>query len=123
MKYLTALLGNLIFTSSAFAMAGSPGGGQKGGGSLLGLLLPMVIVFGVFYLLLIRPQQKQQKKVKAMLDSMQKGDDVITRAGIYGRIHGIAEGIVTLEIAPNVKIRVGREHIGAIVGKEDALKK
>ena len=122
MKYLSGLLLNLGLVSNAFAMAGQPGGGKEGG-SLVGLLLPMVIVFAIFYLLLIRPQQKQQKKVKAMLETLQKGDDIITRGGIHGKIFGIADNIVTLEVADNVKIKINREHIGVVKGKEDFLKK
>lgn len=125
MKFLTALFLNLTFVSSAFAMAGQPGGGTGGkeGGSLVGLLLPMVVVFAIFYLLLIRPQQKQQKKMKAMLESAQKGDEIITRGGIHGRIVGIADNIITLEIAENIKIKIGREYIGIVKGKETAVKK
>lgn len=124
MKYLSALMVNLAFIPNAMAMTAQPGGGGKeGGGSLLSLLLPMVIVFAIFYLLLIRPQQKQQKKVKAMLDSVQKGDNIITRGGIHGRIMGIADNIVTLEIADNVKIKINREHIGVVKGKEEMIKK
>lgn len=122
MKYLIAAAG-LLFSSNAWAMAGQPGGGKEGGGGIVGLLLPMVIVFAIFYLLLIRPQQKQQKKVKAMLESMQKGDDVITRGGIHGKIDGIAEGVVMLTIAPNVKIKINKEHIGVIKGKEEMTTK
>lgn len=117
MKYLAVLLANLTFATNAFAMAGQPGGKESGGG-IAGMLLPMVIVFAIFYLLLIRPQQKQQKKIKAMLNSMQKGDDVITRGGIYGKIIGMADNIITLEIAPNVKIKIAKEQIGVVQGKE-----
>lgn len=123
MKYLTALFVNLVFVGDAFAMAGQPGGGKEGGGGILSLMLPMVIVFAIFYLLLIRPQQKQQKKIKAMLGSMQRGDEVITRGGIHGKIEGIADNIVTLLIAPNVKIKINREHIGVVKGKEEVTTK
>jgi len=123
MKYLAGIILNLTLVSNAFAMAGGQGAGGKQGGGLFGLLVPMVIVFGVFYLLLIRPQQKQQKKVKAMLEAMQKGDDVITRGGIHGRIHGLADNLVTLEIADNVRIKINKEHIGVVKGKEAALQK
>ena len=120
MKYLAALFVNLAFVSNAFAMAGQPAqGGKEGGGGLLGLFLPMIIVFGIFYLLLIRPQQKQQKKIRSMLETMQRGDEVITRGGIHGRIAGIAEGVITLEIADNVKIKINKEYIGVVKGKEE----
>jgi preprotein translocase subunit YajC len=95
-------------------MAGQPGAGGQQGGGLMGLFLPMIVVFGIFYFLMIRPQQKQAKKVRAMLDALKKGDDVIMRSGIHGRIHGIADNIVTLEIAENVKIKVNRDQVGVV---------
>lgn len=115
MKYVIAVLVNLTFVSNAWAMSGQSGG-KEGGGSIVGLLLPMVIVFAIFYLLLIRPQQKQQKKMKEMLGAIQKGDDVVTRGGIHGKITGIADNILTLEIADNVKVKIGREFVGVIKG-------
>lgn len=124
MKYLSAILVNLIFVSNAFAMAGQPGGGGKeGGGGLLGLFLPMIIVFGIFYLLLIRPQQKQQKKMRNMLEAIQRGDEVITRGGIHGKVAGLDNGIISLEIAKNVNIKINKEYIGVVKGKEEPEKK
>lgn len=123
MRYITGAIVSLFAASDLFAMAGAPGTGKEGGGGIVSMLLPMVIVFAIFYLLLIRPQQKQQKKTKAMLESMQKGDMVITRGGIHGKIHGIADNIVTLEIADNVKIKINKEFIGVVQGKENILKK
>ena len=123
MKYLSAILVNLVFVSNAFAMTGQGGGGKEGGGGLLGLFLPMIIVFGIFYLLLIRPQQKQQKKVKGMLEAIQRGDEVVTRGGIHGRIASIDNGVISLEVANNVKIKINKEYIGVVKGKEELEKK
>lgn len=104
---------NLI--NNAYAMAGQPAGGaQGGGGGFMGMLPVMLIVFAIFYFMMIRPQQKQAKKIKAMLESLKKGDDVVTRGGIHGKIHGIAENIVTLEIADNVRIKLNRDQVGFI---------
>lgn len=104
---------NLI--STAHAMASQPGaGGAQGGGGMAGLFLPMIVVFGIFYFLMIRPQQKQAKKVKAMLEAVRKGDDVITRSGIHGKVHGIADNVVTLEIAENVRIKMNKDQIGFV---------
>lgn len=116
MKYLVSIALSLFISADAFAMAGQQADGKQGG--LMGMMLPMVVIFAIFYLLLIRPQQKQQKKVKAMLASIQKGDDVITSGGIHGKIEGLADDVVTLLIAPNVKIKINRGYIGAVVGKE-----
>lgn len=121
MKYVASTFISMLIAGNAFAMA-QPQGGAKGSGSIFGLMLPMVIVFAIFYLLLIRPQQKQQKKMKAMLASVERDDEVITRGGIHGKVAGIAEGIITLEIAQNVKIKINREYIATVKGKEPTKK-
>ncbi len=96
-------------------MAGQQGGAPgAGGGGAFGFFVPMIVVFAIFYFLMIRPQQKQAKKVKIMLEVMRKGDDVVTRSGIHGKVHGIAENIVTLEIAENVKIKINKDQIGFV---------
>lgn len=72
---------------------------------------PLLLIFVIFYFLLIRPQKTQQKKVQAMIAAMRKGDAVITRAGIYGKVAGIADNIVTVEIAENVRVKMTRDAI------------
>lgn len=72
---------------------------------------PLLLIFVIFYFLLIRPQKAQQKKLQAMVAAMRKGDSVITRAGIYGKVAGIAENIVTVEIAENVRVKMTRDAI------------
>lgn len=110
------MLGLLI--NNAYAMAGQGGGaagaGQGGTGGLMGMFLPMIIVFGIFYLLMIRPQQKQAKKIRAMLEAVKKGDQIVTRSGIHATVYGIADNIVTLEIAENVKIKMNKDQIGVV---------
>ena len=74
--------------------------------------LPLIIIFGIFYFILIRPQQQKQKKHKLMLDSVQKGDKVITIGGIYGIIRDIKGETLTLEVAKDVVINTTRNAIG-----------
>jgi len=74
--------------------------------------LPLIIIFAIFYFILIRPQQQKQKKHKVMLDSIQKGDKVITIGGIYGIIKEIKGEVLTLEIAKDVLINTTRSAIG-----------
>ncbi|HAJ32424.1 MAG TPA: preprotein translocase subunit YajC [Candidatus Atribacteria bacterium] len=74
--------------------------------------LPLIIIFAIFYFILIRPQQQKQKEHKLMLDSMQKGDKVITIGGIYGIIRDIEGDTLTLEIAKDVVINTTRNAIG-----------
>lgn len=74
--------------------------------------LPLIIIFAIFYFILIRPQQQKQKKHKSMLDSLQKGDKVITIGGLYGIIREIKGDVLTLEIAKDVVINTTRSAIG-----------
>ncbi len=74
--------------------------------------LPLIIIFAIFYFILIRPQQQKQKKHKIMLDSIQKGDKVITIGGLYGIIRDIKGDVLTLEIAKDVIVNATRNAIG-----------
>ena len=102
--------------TSAYAMGGAPGGGSGGGGDW-GFIITMGIIFVIFYFLLIRPQQKKQKELKAMLDNLAYGDTVMTTGGIHGKITGLADAVITLEIADKVRIKVARSAIGAVLQK------
>ncbi|BCL74757.1 preprotein translocase subunit YajC [Jeongeupia sp. HS-3] len=73
--------------------------------------LPMVVIFVLFYFLLIRPQQKRAKEQRAMLDALQKGDEVVTSGGTLGRIVKVSEQYITLELADNVEILVQRASV------------
>jgi preprotein translocase subunit YajC len=69
-------------------------------------LVMMALMFGVFYFLIIRPQSKKAKEHARMLDQLQKGDQVITRGGIIGRVSGVQDGVLVLEIQEKVRVRV-----------------
>jgi preprotein translocase subunit YajC len=101
----------------AFAMGGSPGGaagGAGGGMAAFQQIIPLVFMFAIFYFLLIRPQQKKAKAHKALLESMKKGDNVITAGGVHGKIVAVDNDIVTLEVANNVNIKITKSYIAAI---------
>lgn len=74
-------------------------------------VIPLLFFFLIFYFLLIRPQQKRMKTHREFLSKLKKGDEVITSSGMYGKIVGITESIVTLEIAEGVKIKIDKGHI------------
>jgi preprotein translocase subunit YajC len=84
-------------------------------GSPLGFLLPLIGMFVIFYVLLIRPQQKRQRELQKMIESLRKGDRVMTTGGIYGTVVGVKDRIVVLRIAENVKIEVAKQAISALV--------
>jgi preprotein translocase subunit YajC len=68
-------------------------------------------MFGVFWFILIRPQVKKQKDHQAMLSALKSGDMVITRGGMIGKISGIANDVVTLELQEKVRVRVLRAYV------------
>jgi preprotein translocase subunit YajC len=76
-------------------------------------VLPFVLIFGIMYLLIFRPQAKKQKQHRAMIESLKKGDKVVTAGGIHGTIAGVKEkeDIIFVKIADNVKIEVSRSSI------------
>jgi preprotein translocase subunit YajC len=106
-----------MLVDSAYAMGNMGGGGGAGGGTDFGFMIVMAILFAIFYFLLIRPQQQKQKEVKNMLANLAHGDTVITSGGIHGKIAAITDTVVTLEIAQNVRIKVARSFISAVLQK------
>ena len=84
--------------------------------SPLGMLFPMALIFLIFYFLLIRPQARQQKERENMWKSLDKGDDVVTAGGIHGKVVGVTDDVLTLEIGSlkggdKVRVKVSRTKI------------
>src|SRR5258706_16421923 len=77
-------------------------------------MLMMLMIFGIFYFIMIRPQVKRQKQHQAMLAKLGKGDEVITRGGVIGKITGVSDdGVMVLELQEKVRVRVPRAYIEA----------
>ena len=79
-------------------------------------LIPVLGIVAVFYFLLFRPQQQKAKEHTNMLENLKKNDDVITSGGLYGKVVALETEVVTLEIAPNVRVRVSRPQITTVLG-------
>ena len=80
-------------------------------------LLPMIGIFVVFYFLLIRPQQKRAKEQKAMMEALQKGDEVVTAGGMLGRVSKVVDAYVTIEVATGTEITVQKSAITTLMPK------
>ena len=93
------------------------GQGQSSGGGFLGFI-PLILIFLIFYFLLILPQQKRQKEHQKMLQSLRKGDKVITSGGILGTIVGVKDDVIVLKIAENVKVEFLKSSVSQIVSRE-----
>jgi preprotein translocase subunit YajC len=98
--------------SIAYAMGAGPGG--ETGGFLATPLLPIILMLAIMWFLLIRPQQKKQKEHREMVSNLKKGDVIITSGGLYGRITGLTDVTLTVEIADKVRVKVSRGHIAGL---------
>lgn len=101
----------------AYAMGGGGSGGAGGQGGGIGAFLPLILMFAIFYFLLIRPQQKKAKQHKQLLAALKKGDRVVSSGGLHGVVTGLTDEVVTMEIAPKVRVKVARGSIAGIAGK------
>ena len=76
-------------------------------GSGIGQFIPLILIFVIFYFFLIRPQQKKVKEHKAMVESLKRGDKVVTSGGITGTVERLIDNDkVEVEIAENVKVEI-----------------
>jgi preprotein translocase subunit YajC len=82
-------------------------------GDLIGSLLPLIVLFAIFYFLIIRPQQKQQKEHKAMLESLEKGDKIVTNGGLIVEITKVEENFLTVKSTDDSVLRVARNYVAA----------
>jgi len=102
----------------AYAM-GTGGTGSAGGqGSSFGAFVPLILMFAIFYFLLIRPQQKKAKLHREMISAMKKGDRVVSSGGLHGVVTGLTDDVVTMEIAPKIRVKVSRGSI-SVVGRSE----
>ena len=100
----------------AYAMGGG-GTGEGGGTGGFGAFIPLILMFVIFYFLLIRPQQKKTKQHRELLATLKKGDRVVSSGGLHGVITGITDDIVTMEIAPKVRVKVSRASVSGVTSK------
>lgn len=81
--------------------------------STIEMLFPFIFIFVIFYFLIIRPQSKRMKTHDQFLTNLKRGDEVITSGGILGKVDGLTDQFVTLEISDGVKIKMLRKQVAA----------
>ena len=112
---------NLMFPFISVAYAQSS---DSASGSAFFQFIPLILILGVFWFLIIRPQQKKQKEHQRMVDSLRKGDKVVTNGGIFGTIVKVGDDRLTLEIASKIQIQLERHQVSRMdkktgVNKDD----
>ena len=100
-----------MFITEAWAQAAAPGGAD------LMSMLPIILMFVVLYFVMIRPQMKRAKEHKAMVDALQKGDEVVAAGGVLGRIIAVTDAYITVEIAANTEVTVQRGAVQTLLPK------
>ena len=80
-------------------------------GSVIGSFLPLIILFAIFYFLIIRPQQRQQKAHKAMLESLKKGDQIITNGGLMAVIAKTEEDFIKIKLNDDTLVKLDRAYV------------
>jgi len=101
--------------SNAYAQAGSAPAGQ--GIGLLGSPLVFIIVMVAMMFFMFRSQSKRQKELRAMIASIAKGDEIVTNGGMAGRVDEVGDSFLTVEIAPNVKIKLQKTAVSLVLPK------
>lgn len=98
-------------TSTGSSQESAPASKPTGGGGGWDVFVLFGVMILVFYFLMIRPQQKRQKKHKEMTESLKRGDNIITTAGIYGRVENVEAETVVLEIAKGTQIKMLKSQV------------
>ena len=85
--------------------------------SMLASFIPLILIFLIFYFLLIRPQQKKQKEHKVLLDSIQRGYEILSSGGILGKVIKVDNDKLTVEISKGVNVTIIRSTVADVIKK------
>lgn len=107
-----------MFATEAFAGAPNPGNPAQPGPGLENFLPMMIIMFIIIYFFIIRPQSRRQKETKKLLESVKKGDKVVTVGGILGLVVNVKGNVVTLKIAPDTEVDFRKTAVASVVTPE-----
>lgn len=87
--------------------------GVGGSNPLVGLF-PILLIVIIFYFILYRPNMQRQKKLRAMIEGLDKGDKIITNGGVYGTVVEVRKDVVMLKISDQVKIKISRNAVASL---------
>jgi preprotein translocase subunit YajC len=103
-----------MLISNAFAQSAPAAGSDAGG---LMSFIPLILMFVVLYFIMIRPQMKRQKEMKAMLEALAAGDEVITVGGILGKVTAVKDQYITVEIVPGTEVQMQKNAVTSVLPK------
>ena len=100
-----------------------PQGGGNTTDSLISTLIMFALIIGIFYFMILRPQQKRQKERQKMLDSVKKGDKVVTAGGLHGTVAGLDDKTILLQVSENVKMKFDRSAVTLVMREGETTEK
>ncbi|MEK6578005.1 MAG: preprotein translocase subunit YajC [Bdellovibrionota bacterium] len=109
---------NALAEGNALPVAPVPGGNQTpqpAAPSLAMNMVPMIVIFGIIYFMMLRPQQKKMKEQQNMISTLKHGDEIVTASGILGKITGITDKVVTLEVANDVRLKMMKSQVAQVI--------
>ena len=106
-----------MLMSSAYAQSAPAATAGGDLGSSLMSMLPLVLMFVVLYFIMIRPQMKRQKELKAMLDALAKGEEVVTTGGLLGKITQLGDSQIGLDVGNGVTVQLQRSAVVQVLPK------
>jgi len=109
------LLLTLLGPETAHAM-GATGASAEGGGGGSSMLIMLVAIFAIFYFLMIRPESKRRKERQSMIDSLARGDKIVTIGGLHGEVQDVHDDKIVIRIAENLKVEIAKT---AVSGKRN----
>ncbi|WP_295047166.1 preprotein translocase subunit YajC [uncultured Paracoccus sp.] len=107
-----------MFVTPAYAQAAA--GGAAPGAALM-QFIPLILIFAIMYFLMIRPQQKRVKQHREMVAALKKGDQIVTQGGIIGKVAGVRDDELEVEIATGVRVRVVRGTVSQVLSRTEPV--
>jgi preprotein translocase subunit YajC len=107
----------MFWIADAYAQAAGAPAGPTGIEAVIQLIGPFIIIIPIIYFLIIRPQQRMRKQHADLLASITKGDTIITAGGLIGKVKGVADDELRIELAPNVEVRMLRGSVAEVKNK------
>lgn len=105
------------------AMAQTADAAAPGGAAAFAQFLPFVLIFVIMYFLMIRPQQKKMRELKAMVDALRRGDQVVTQGGVIGKVHKVGEdNTLELEVSEGVRLKVLKSAVTQVLSRTEPAK-
>jgi len=106
-----------FWMADALAQEGGGGAAAPGAGAGLDFLIMIIIFFALLYFMIIRPQSKRAKEHKKLVESLSKGDEVVTNGGVLGKVTNVGDTFIRMEVSEGVEIVAQKQSVASVMPK------